>query len=144
MLVIDFPNTFTGRKIPNFSNKLLHEEGDAIFAWAVYGRMLLEKDIQKHGSIFLTKNQHLKVSQIVDYSNSLSFFLESEISKDTRNRLSNVTTIEICEAYENFCHERGGSNTAQECARETIAISYEADVWGCKSKLHSRSKWSVC
>jgi hypothetical protein len=69
--------------------------------------MLLEKDIQKHGSIFLTKNQHLKVSQIVDYSNSLSFFLESEISKDTRNRLSNVTTIEICEAYENFCHERG-------------------------------------
>jgi len=107
LLVIDFPNTFTGRKIPNFSNKLLHEEGDAIFAWAVYGRMLLEKDIQKYGSIFLTKNQHLKVSQIVDYSNSLSFFLESEISKDTRNRLSNVTTIEICEAYENFCHERG-------------------------------------
>jgi phage/plasmid-associated DNA primase len=47
LLVIDFPNTFTGRKIPNFSNKLLHEEGDAIFAWAVYGRMFIGKRYPK-------------------------------------------------------------------------------------------------
>jgi hypothetical protein len=106
LVVLRFDEPFTGRKIPNLAEKLVDEEGDAIFTWAIEGRAMLERDIKAYGDIVLNDHQRAKVQRIVDDSGSLRLFVETCLEKACGGSFGGLTTNEIVDAYNAFCRQR--------------------------------------
>ncbi len=70
LLVLRFDRPSAGKIIPNLAEKLV-EEGNAIFTWAVEGRVLLEQDIKEHGRFQISDDQRVRIQKVVDDSGSL-------------------------------------------------------------------------
>ena len=107
LLVLRFDEPFTGKKIPNFAEKLVAESGDAIFTWAIEGRAMLERDVKAYGDVVLSDDQRAKVQRIVDDSGSLRLFVETRLEKPCGGSFGSLSTNEIVDAYNDFCRQRG-------------------------------------
>jgi len=107
LLVLRFDKPFIGKKIPNFAERLVGEEGDAIFTWAIKGGELLAKDIKAIGDFVLSDDQKAKVQRIVDDSGSLRLFVETCLEKPGGGSFGSLSTNEIVDAYNDFCRQRG-------------------------------------
>lgn len=106
LLVLRFDKPFIGKKIPNFAERLVGEEGDAIFTWAIKGGELLAKDIKAIGDFILSEDQKAKVQRIVDDSGSLRLFVETCLEKPGGGSFGGLSTTEIVDAYNGFCRHR--------------------------------------
>ena len=84
-------------EIPNFGEKLLGEEGDGIFTWAVYGAAKL---LRQSGFVLSTEQQK-RVEDIVVMRDSVNGFLQSKVHNDK----GNFTSEEAESAYRAYCVE---------------------------------------
>jgi phage/plasmid-associated DNA primase len=102
LLTFEFPNAFQGKKEVDFADKLIAEEGDAIFSWAVRGRELLQKDLIEYGEVRINDTQKKRVQRIADQSCTVSNFVEERLV--TENAITETTTTkEMHEEYSKFC-----------------------------------------
>jgi P4 family phage/plasmid primase-like protien len=106
LLVLRFDKPFTGEKIPNLAEKLVKDEGDAIFSWAIQGRVLLEKDIREGGMV-LSDDQTVAVQRVVDDSESLRLFVETRIERVEGGAFGQLCSKEIVAAYDAYCRRKG-------------------------------------
>ncbi|MCK9266842.1 toprim domain-containing protein [bacterium] len=104
LLIIRFNTTTPPKKIPNFSNLLIKEEGSGILNWALQGLGVLLKEIDKYGDIYLTDSQDSIVDSLLAESDSLRYFLKEKVVKDKAGDLS---TDEIVKAYNEYCPDKG-------------------------------------
>jgi putative DNA primase/helicase len=104
LLIIRFEAAAPARKIPEFHDVLVREEGSGILNWALQGLGMLLKDIEEHGDIQLTETQEISVDKLLAESDSLRHFLVEKVERDENADLSNE---ELVEAYAEYCPTKG-------------------------------------
>lgn len=104
MLLVRYESPPPRRRIPNFGELLVREEGPGILNWALQGLGLLLADIDETGDIRLTRRQTDFVDSLLVESDSLRFFLRQNV---VRRDGSSLTVDEIVQAYDRYCPERG-------------------------------------
>src|SRR5215470_5252672 len=92
------------KKIPDFGESLVREEGAGILNFFIAGLGMLLRDIDATGDIVLTERQTGIVDSLLAESDSLRFFLKEHVQRDDDADLS---VKEIVEEYAAFCPEQG-------------------------------------
>jgi putative DNA primase/helicase len=104
LLIVRYEAPPPKKKIPDFAEMLVDQEGSGILNWALDGIRKLMNDIDSHGDITLSDRQKGVVESLLAESESLRHFLKKRIEHvPTRN----LTVDEIIEAYADFCPEMG-------------------------------------
>lgn len=106
LLVLRFDKPLVGKVIPYLAEKLVKDEGDAIFSWAIQGRVLLEKDIREGGMV-LSDDQTAAVQRVVNDSESLRLFVETRIERVEGGAFGQLCSKEIVAAYDAYCRRKG-------------------------------------
>jgi putative DNA primase/helicase len=104
LLIIRFEGPVPSKKIPNFADLLIREEGSGILNWALDGLRMLLKDIKETGDIQLTEAQADIVGKLLEESDSLRHFLEEKV---VQNDNADLSTSEIIESYAEYCPLKG-------------------------------------
>lgn len=104
LLVCRFEGPVPKKKIPNFAELLIEEEGSGILNWALKGLDLIFKDIEQLGDIRLPKSQENIVDALLAESDSVRNFLQDQVIRDSQMDLS---VAEIVEAYAEYCPTMG-------------------------------------
>ena len=104
LLIIRFEAPAPAKKIPDFKDVLIREEGSGILNWALQGLGMLLKDIETHGDIRLTDTQEKIIDGLLAESDSLRHFLMENVMQD---EASDLSTTEIVEAYAEYCPLKG-------------------------------------
>lgn len=104
LLIIRFEGPAPLKKIPNFADLLIQEEGSGILNWGLQGLKMLLEDIQTFGDIQITEAQEGIVDGLLAESDSLRNFLLDNVIQDENTDLS---TTEIIEAYAEYCPLKG-------------------------------------
>jgi phage/plasmid-associated DNA primase len=104
LLIVRYEGPKPKKKIPDFGEKLVREEGSGILNFAIAGLALLLQDIDQTGDIVLTKSQERLVDNLLAESDSLRLFLKEAV-ENTKG--DDVSVQEIVEAYAAYCPERG-------------------------------------
>lgn len=104
LLIVRFEAPPPEKKIPDFADLLIKEEGSGIMNWALLGLDMLLEDIKQAGDIRMNDDQHNIVEALLAESDSLRHFLKDCIEKDDAKDLS---INEIVEAYAEYCPSKG-------------------------------------
>ncbi len=104
LLICRFEGPAPTKKIPNFADVLIEQEGSGILNWALEGLALLLKDIEQFGDIQMPPSQESVVDALLAESDSLRHFLVERIERDDHQDLS---VPEIIEAYAEYCPSMG-------------------------------------
>ena len=104
LLIVRYEAPPPAKKIPNFADFLIKEEGSGILNWALEGLSLLLEDVKNKGDITLTDKQAGRIDALLAESDSVRHFLKENVVRDGN---SNLTTQEIIEAYAEYCPARG-------------------------------------
>ncbi len=104
LLIVDFTRPPVAKPIPYFARILVDEEGPGILNWAIEGAVMLLRDIKEHGGIHLTEQQRQRVEDLLSESDSVRKFV-SECVRAAPGQ--DVTVSELCQAYTDFCDQRG-------------------------------------
>lgn len=102
MIIVRYEAPPPKKRIPNFADVLIREEGSGILNWAIEGIQGLLRDIDEIGDIRLTERQSAIVDSLLDASDSLRAFLSRRVGKSPGG---NLTGQEIIQAYADFCPE---------------------------------------
>ena len=100
LLIVRFEGPVPEKKIPNFAEVLIEEEGSGILNWALEGLQMVLEDIRLHNGIQLTEAQSSVVDALLAESDSLRHFLRDCVVSDENGGLS---VSEIEEAYAEYC-----------------------------------------
>lgn len=104
MLIVRYEAPAPAKKIPDFADVLVREEGSGILNWALEGLALLLADVDEIGDVRLTERQQAIVDSLLAESDSLRVFLSERVGHAEGEAL---TTSELVEGYAEFCPERG-------------------------------------
>jgi len=103
LLIVRYEAQPPKKKIPNFADVLIKEEGPGILNWCLAGLGMLLDDVSQHGDIQLDPEQTGIVDSLLAESDSLRIFLKENIENHEH---CNLSIPEIVEAYAQFCPER--------------------------------------
>ena len=103
LLIVRFEGPVPEKKIPDFADVLIEEEGSGILNWALLGLQMVLEDIRLHGNIQLTAAQSGVVDALLAESDSLRHFLNDCVVSDDDSDLS---VSEIEEAYAEYCPKK--------------------------------------
>jgi len=104
MLLVRYEAPPPEKKITDFVDVLIRDEGSGILNWALEGLMLLLADVDAIGDVRLTERQQGLVDSLLAESDSLRVFLSERVERADDEAL---TTSEIVERYAEYCPERG-------------------------------------
>ena len=104
MLIVRYEAPAPKKKIPDFGELLIREEGPGILNWAIKGLRMLLTDIAETGDIRLTPRQAGVVDSLLAESDSLRYFLRENVVKAPGSDLS---VGEIVHAYAHYCPDKG-------------------------------------
>jgi phage/plasmid-associated DNA primase len=110
LLIIRFEMPPPAKKIPNFAELLVEEEGPGILNWALGGLKMLLRDIEETGGIRLTPSQEGIVESLLVESDSLRFFLRENVKCQ---KGGDLTVAEIMQAYAHYCPDHGWEPLAE-------------------------------
>lgn len=106
LFVVRVIGTPPKKPIPNFSEKLIEEEGPGIIQWAVEGAHRYQEQLKTHGKLVLSERQKCQVNDLLMESESLDFFVSRYIG---RAKGGSLTVKEIQETYAEFCAHKSWS-----------------------------------
>jgi putative DNA primase/helicase len=106
LLIVRYEAPAPKKKIPDFGQRLVREEGSGILNWFIAGLALLLKDVDQRedGDLALTDRQKKIVDSLLDESDSLRIFLSERVECA---KGQNLSVDEIVESYADFCADRG-------------------------------------
>ena len=103
LVIIDHQQPRTGKRIENFAQKLIKEEGSGVLNLAIDGLKALRADLKSHGDIVLSDEQRARVKSLLDESDGLRLFLKEQVQ--TKKGWS-LTSEEIVQRFASYCAER--------------------------------------
>jgi putative DNA primase/helicase len=104
MLIVRYESPPPKKKITDFPNILVNEEGSGILNWAIQGLIKLQNELDEFGDIQLTERQQSIVDSLLSESDSLRHFLKARVVKA---KTYTLTISEIIEAYAEYCPTMG-------------------------------------
>lgn len=96
LVVYEFSRKAPEKRIPNFDQVLLQEEGEGILAWLIAGFLAHRQELREHGKLKLTTQQQQRVDDWLMESDALRAFATASIK-------SGSGTITVEEAWTAFC-----------------------------------------
>ena len=125
LLVVRYEKPPPARRILDFHDTLLREEGSGILRWALAGFVKLQAEFAEVGDFVLTAAQLGRVDSLLAESDSLRLFVEERME---RHEYGDVTTAEFQQAYAEFCADKGW-NALPITVVERNAADVMLDVW---------------
>ena len=104
LLIVRYEAPKPAKRIHDFADLLIREEGSGILNWALEGLGLLLADVNEIGDVKTTERQRAIVDSLLSESDSLRVFLRERVNHADDEAL---TTAELVEHYAEFCPERG-------------------------------------
>lgn len=99
LIILRFEQPPPAKRIPNFAEKLVAEEGAGILRWALAGLLRAREELATTGDLILTPTQQGRVDALLSESDSIRRF----VGECTAHSDGNVTSHELVEAYFHFC-----------------------------------------
>ena len=99
LIILRFERPPPEKRIPNFAEKLVTEEGAGILRWALAGLLRAREQLAATGDLILTPVQQGRVDALLSESDSIRRF----IIECTSHGEGNVTSHELVESYFHFC-----------------------------------------
>lgn len=124
MMIVKYEKQPPARRITDFAEKLLAEEGPGILRWMVEGAVMLLDDISDRGDYVLTEEQRARVERLLAQSDSVRHFVDSCV----RDQAGSVVTVdELKKAYLRYCAENAwiplpASEVARQLPEAMLAI----------------------
>ena len=106
------------KKIPNFAQKLLQEEGSGILNWFIAGAIKLLEDCKEFGRIKLPDSLQEEANALVEESNTVHNFLEEQVVAD---ETQDVTTQELMNAYTRYCNNNNLNSLPSKIVMRSFA-----------------------
>ena len=139
MMIIRYERAAPARRIADFSDQLLREEGSGILRWMVEGAIMLLDDIAETGDYRLTAPQIARVDGLLAQSDSVRHFVNQCVVADPNGEL---TAEELRRAYIDFCEGNGWlslpvnevSRQLQEVMLETHRTRFRHDLGANRSR----------
>lgn len=133
LVIIEFFGTGPAKRIDQFHEILLREEGAGILNWALEGLLKYEHDHKIKGDIILSDNQKARVAGLLSESDGLRTFLETEL---VLTRDADVTDNDITIAFANYARTRQWKslkasvihNQVQDLMMELYCMSRSHDI----------------
>lgn len=104
LLIVRYEGPPPTKKIPDFADHLVKEEGAGILNWSLAGLHQVLSEVENHGDLVLTPRQISIVNSLLEESESLKVFLSDCVEKQDGGSIS---VAEIMESYFEFCPGRG-------------------------------------
>jgi putative DNA primase/helicase len=104
LLIVRYEAPPPQKKIPDFGQFLVREEGSGILNWCLAGLDALLRDVAALGDIAQTARQQGIVDSLLEESDSLRVFLMERLRRVSDGT---VSVQELVEAYAAYCPERG-------------------------------------
>lgn len=101
LLIIRYEAAPPEKKIPNFDDWLIENEGPGILNWMIEGAL----DVLHAGKFDMTDEQKSTVTDLLEESDSIRSFMRRCVVPGSKS--NDVTTDELIEAYHAFCDDRG-------------------------------------
>jgi len=99
LIILRFERPPPAKRIPNFAEKLVAEEGAGILRWALAGLLHAREQLAANGDLVLTRAQQGRVDALLSESDSIRRF----VSECTARGDGTVTSHELVEGYFHFC-----------------------------------------
>ena len=106
------------KKIPNFEEILLSEEGDGILQWTLEGYRLALQDISEIGDLILSDNQIKRVEGLLAESNALEIYVRDHIVRCSGYA---ITVEDILTSFADFCANRGWQISPQTILQRELS-----------------------
>ncbi len=103
LVVYVFDRKIPVRRVANFAEVLIREEGAGILDWLVEGYMAHQRELAEHGTLKLTEDQQRRVDDWIMESEGELAFARMHVTK----RAGTVSVEELWQAYSTFAAERG-------------------------------------
>lgn len=101
LLIVEWPKRPAGqRRIDNFAQRLLEEEGPGIMAWAVEGARHYLREMETGGDFVLTETQRRRVTRLLCESESMIHWADECL--DGREEASTATDA-LQQSYRAYC-----------------------------------------
>jgi P4 family phage/plasmid primase-like protien len=104
LLVVRYEQPPPAKRILDFHNLLLRDEGSGILRWAMAGFVKLQKEFADRGDFVLTSAQKGRVDSLLAESESLKLFVRERME---RHEYGDVTCSEVQQAYAEYCADKG-------------------------------------
>lgn len=104
LLIVRYENPPPEKRILDFHETLLREEGSGILLWALAGFVKLQEEFKTIGDFVLTESQKGRIDSLLAESDSLKVFVTERIE---RHAYSDISNDEFQQAYAEFCSDRG-------------------------------------
>lgn len=96
LVVHEFSRKAPEKRIPNFDQVLLEEEGSGVLSWLVQGFLAHREELREHGTLRMTPEQQQRVDDWLMESDALRTFATASIK-------AGVGTITVEEVWDSFC-----------------------------------------
>ncbi len=117
LLVVRYEKPPVAKRILDFDQVLLREEGSGILRWALAGFVKLQAEFAEIGDFKLTDAQRGRVESLLAESDSLRLFVKERMA---RHEFSDVTTGEIQQAYAEYCADKGWNALPSAVVERTL------------------------
>ena len=104
LLVVRYEKPPPAKRILDFHETLLREEGSGILRWALAGFVKLQAEFRERGDFTLSDDQRGRIDSLLAESDSLRLFVKERLE---RHAYGDVTTGEFQQAYAEFCADKG-------------------------------------
>jgi P4 family phage/plasmid primase-like protien len=104
MMIVRYDKQPPARRITDFADKLLAEEGPGILRWMVEGAISILDDIEATGDYRLTQAQRARVEGLLAQSDSVRHFVASCVVAENG---SSVTAQDLRKSYLEYCEANG-------------------------------------
>ncbi len=102
LVVYEFSREAPEKRIPNFDQVLLEEEGSGILTWLAQGFLAHRQELREHGTLKLTPDQQQRVDDWLMESDALRAFARECIKEGP----GTITVEEVWNAFRSFGRKR--------------------------------------
>jgi P4 family phage/plasmid primase-like protien len=117
LLVVKYERSAPTKRIADFADQLLAQEGAGILRWMVEGAMALLDEIDELGDYRLTDGQKDRINRLMDQSDSVKRFVAEGV---VHVKGQDVTVNELLSGYYGFCEEQGWQPHASAEVRKQL------------------------
>ena len=125
LLIVRYENPPPTRRVLEFQDTLLREEGTGILRWALAGFVKLQGEFAERGDFILTDEQRERIDSLLAESDSLRLFVRDGLERDEDG---DITTAEFQQAYGEFCADKGW-NALPTTVIERNAADLMLETW---------------
>jgi P4 family phage/plasmid primase-like protien len=117
LLIVRYENPPPTKRVLDFDQVLLRDEGAGILRWALVGFLKLQTEFAEVGDFKLTDAQHERIDSLLAESESLRLFVKERL---VRREYGDVTTNEIGQAYSEYCADKGWNALPSAVVERTL------------------------